>query len=121
AMWLSTSEGNGQAGGVARPLRFARGTMVVRARGYPDYAWFGQLTIQGVWFVTRLKEAAIYAVVEDRRIPAQGRVERDQMIRLTGVGAAEKCPQPLRRIEVYDPDHDETLVFLTNHLPFGAT
>jgi hypothetical protein len=55
---------------------------------------------QGVWFVTRLKEATVYAGVEDRRPPAQGRVERDQVIRLTGVGAAEKCPHALRRIEV---------------------
>jgi IS4 transposase len=74
-----------------------------------------------VWFVTRLKEAAVYAVVEDRRIPVQRRVERNQVIRLTGVGAAEKCPHALRRIEVYDPAKDETLVFLTHHFTFGAT
>jgi hypothetical protein len=46
-------------------------------------------------------------VVEERRIPVRGRVERDQVIRLTGVGAAEKCPHELRRIEVYDPAKDE--------------
>ncbi len=106
---------------VARTLRFAPGTIVVRDRGYTAYAWFGHLTAQGVWFVTRLKDAAVYTVVEDRRLPAQGRVERDQVIRLTGVGAAEKCPHDLRRIEVYDPEKDETLVFLANHLTFGAT
>jgi hypothetical protein len=106
---------------VARTLRFAPGTIVVMDRGYADYAWFGHLTAQGVWFVTRLKEAAVYTVVEDRRIPAQGRVERDQIIRLTGVGAADKCPHDLRRIEVYEPEKAETLVFLTHHLTFGAT
>src|SRR5262249_50087252 len=47
--------------------------------------------------------------------------ERDEVIRLTGVGAAQKCPQLLRRIEVFDPEKDVTLVFLTNHLAFGAT
>jgi len=106
---------------VARTLRFDSGTIVVMDRGYTDYAWFGQLTRQGVWFVTRLKDAAVYEAVEERRIPMQGQVERDQVIRLTGVGAAEKCPHALRRIEVYDPEKDETLVFLTNHLAFGAT
>jgi hypothetical protein len=79
------------------------------------------LTAQGVWFVTRQKDPSVYDAVEERPIPAQGRVERDQVIRLTGVGAAEKCPHDLRRIEVYDPEKDETLVFLTNHLTFGAT
>ena len=71
--------------------------------------------------MTRQKDAAVYEAVEERRIPRQGRLERDQIIRLTGVGAAEKCPHGLRRVEVYDPEKDETLVFLTNHLTFGAT
>ena len=106
---------------VARTLRFESGTILVLDRAYTDYAWFGQLTAQGVWFVTRLKEGAGYEAVEERRIPAPGRVERDQVIRLTGVGAADKCPHALRRIEVYDPEKDETLVFLTNYLTFGAT
>jgi IS4 transposase len=30
-------------------------------------------------------------------------------------------PHLLRRVEVYDPEKDVTLVFLTNHLNFGAT
>ena len=40
---------------------------------------------------------------------------------LTGVDAETKCPPLLRRVEVYDPDKDATLVFLTNYLTFGAT
>ncbi len=40
---------------------------------------------------------------------------------MTGVGAAEKCPHELRRIEVYDPEKDKTLVFLTNQLTFWPT
>jgi IS4 transposase len=35
--------------------------------------------------------------------------------------ADEHVHQELRQIEVYDPVKDETLVFLTNHLTFGAT
>lgn len=35
--------------------------------------------------------------------------------------AATKCPHLLRRVEVYDPEREDTLVFLTNHLAFGAT
>jgi hypothetical protein len=106
---------------VARTLRFDPGTIVVMDRGYTDYAWFGQLTAQGVWFVTRQKDTAVYEVVEPRPLPLHGRVERDEVIRLTGVGATDKCPHLLRRIEVHDPEKDITLVFLTNHLRFGAT
>ena len=34
---------------------------------------------------------------------------------------ADKCPHLLRRVEVYDPEKDATLVFLTNHLTLGAS
>ena len=34
--------------------------------------------------------------------------------------AREKCPYPLRRIEIY-PEKEETLAFLTNQLDWGAT
>ena len=106
---------------VARTLRFDPGTIVVMDRGYVDYAWFGQLTTAGVFFVTRLKDNALYRVVERRRPPERSLVQRDEVIRLTGVAAETKCPHDLRRVEVYDPEKDETLVFLTNQLTFGAT
>jgi IS4 transposase len=106
---------------VARTLRFDPGTVVVMDRGYVDYAWFGQLTAQEVFFVTRLKDNAVYRVVERRRVPEHSAILRDEVIELPGVEAATKCPFRLRRVEVDDPEKDGTLVFLTNHLAFGAT
>ena len=106
---------------VARTLRFDPGTIVVMDRGYVDYAWFGQLTAQEVFFVTRLKDNAVYEIVARRPPPERSLVRRDEVIRLTGVDAATKCPHLLRRVEVYDPEKEVTLVFLTNHLTFGAT
>src|SRR3990167_4118473 len=106
---------------VARTLRFDAGTVVVMDRGYVDYAWFGQLTAQEVFFVTRLKDNAVYTVVERRRVPEHSAVLRDEVIEWTGGAAATNCPHRLRRVEVDDPDKHGTLVFLTNHLDFGAT
>jgi hypothetical protein len=106
---------------VARKLRFERETIVVMDRGYVDYSWFGRLTDDGVYFVTRLKDKAAYEVVERREVPKNSAVRADEVIRLTGAGAGEKCPHELRRVEVYDEQKDRTLVFLSNHLSFGAT
>jgi len=106
---------------VARTLRFDPGTVVVMDRGYVDYAWFGQLTAQDVFFVTRMKDQTVYRVVELRAVPERSAVLRDEVIELTGVDAGMKCPFQLRRVEVDDPDKESTLVFLTNHLTFGAT
>jgi len=90
-------------------------------RGYTDYQWFAGLTKRQVYFVTRLKDNAAYEVVEERVVPQNRHVLCDQIIRLSGPQTAKKCPHLLRRIEVWDPQTDKTLVFLTNHLKFGAT
>jgi len=106
---------------VARKLRLDRGTILVIDRGYVDYAWFGRLTADGVFFVTRLKDSAVYHVVERRPVPETGFVVRDEVIRLTGPRAEKICPHLLRRVEYISPDTAQTLVFLTNHLDFGPT
>jgi hypothetical protein len=106
---------------VAKTLRFASGTILVIDRGYVDYAWFATLTLQGVFFVTRLKDNAVYTVVGTRAVPENRHIVKDELIEITGTGAAAKCPVPLRRVEAVDPTTGEVLVFLTNHLTFGAT
>jgi hypothetical protein len=105
---------------VARGLHFEPGTVVIFDRGYVDYAWWGQLCAGGVIFVTRLKSNATYEVLEERAVPRQRNVISDQVIRLSGQ-AASGCPDPLRRVEVRVPDSDKTMVFVTNHLKWGAT
>jgi Domain of unknown function (DUF4372)/Transposase DDE domain len=106
---------------VARTLRFDPGTVVVMDRGYVDYAWFGQLTAQDVFFVTRLKGHPTYKGVERRLVPARRAGLREDLIELTTWEAANKCPFRLRLVEIDDPDQQGTLTFLTNHLAFGAT
>ena len=115
------TEGNVSDVKVARQFHFDPGTIVVDDRGYNDYALFGRWTVQGVLFVTRMKENALYEVVGEREVPQNRNVLRDEMIELRGPKAIEKCPYPLRRIEVYDPETEEVLVFLTNNLKLGAT
>jgi hypothetical protein len=106
---------------VARQLKFAPGTIIVDDRGYNDYALFGRWTTEHIYFVTRMLANTVYEVVEERRVPHNRHILRDQTIHLSGVNAFEKCPHPLRRIELYDPVKGETLVFITNHLALGAT
>jgi len=106
---------------VARQFHFDPGTIVVDDRGYNDYALFGRWTAEGVYFVTRMKENALYEVVGEKEVPQARNILKDEMIELRGPKAIEKCPYPLRRIEVYDPEKKEVLVFLTNNLKLGAT
>jgi hypothetical protein len=105
----------------ARQIGFARGTIVVDDRGYNDYRLFARWTESGVFFVTRMLANAKFEVLEEREPPRHRNILRDQIIRLTGVGAPEKCPHVLRRIEAVREDTGEVLVFLTNHLSLGAS
>jgi len=115
------TEGNVSDIKMAHQFHFDPGTIVVDDRGYNDYALFGRWTAQGVYFVTRMKDNALYDVVGEREVPQNRHVLKDEMIELRGHKAIEKCPYPLRRIEVYDSESGEVLVFLTNNLKLGAT
>jgi IS4 transposase len=105
---------------VARQLRFDPGTVVVVDRGYVDYQWFVDLGRQGVFFVSRLKENAVYEVVAKRDVPQNRDVLRDEVIFFPSL-AEPKDEYFFRRVEIWDEEKKESIVFLTNHHTFGAT
>ena len=104
----------------AKKMSFAPGTMLVFDRGYADYDWWLSLEQQKVFFVTRLKDKADYAVMEKREVPEKGKVLKDEVIVLLKL-AAEGRECFLRRIEVWVEEKQETMVFVTNHLKLAAS
>ena len=104
----------------ARQMRFEPGTVLVMDRGYNDYEWFAGLSRQGVYFVTRLKRGAVFEVVEDRPVPENRNILRDQVVFFPN-HAEEKDEYFFRLVEAWDPEKEESIVFLTNHHTFGAT
>jgi hypothetical protein len=105
----------------AHQMSFAAGTIVVDDRGYNDYRLFAKWTEAGVFFVTRMKDNALYEVIEERTPPQHRGILSDQIIELSGAGARHKCPHRLRRIEAVREDTGDILVFLTNHFGLGAS
>jgi Domain of unknown function (DUF4372)/Transposase DDE domain len=104
---------------VAKQFHFAPGTILAIDRGYTDYEWFADLTQQGVYFVTRLKDNADYGVVEEREIPQRKGLQRDQVIFFYKLAqAGRECF--FRRIEYWDEENEQLLVFLTNHRTLAA-
>jgi len=102
-------------------LRLNAGSIVAMDRAYNDYKQFARWTESGVYFVTRMKDNAVYEVVEARRVPLYRNIRSDEIILLTGPQAQKKCPHKLRRIVVWDADNEREIVLLSNHLDFGAT
>ena len=104
---------------VARQMQYESGTLLVMDRGYNDYGWFADLTQQGVYFVTRMKDNADYLVLEERELPRRKGLLRDQVICFYQQ-AREGKQCYFRRIEFYDEEQDRVLVFVTNHLTLAA-
>jgi hypothetical protein len=69
---------------VARQFHFDPGTIVVDDRGYNDYALFGRWTAEGVYFLARMKENALYEVVGENDVPKNRHVLKDEIIELRG-------------------------------------
>lgn len=105
----------------ARQLTLNPESVVAMDRGYNDYALFGQWTDRRIWFVTRLKENAVYDVVVTRVVPQNRNILSDQVIQLSGDKALDKCPHLLRRVVVWDQENQREIVLLTNNMEFGAT
>ena len=71
---------------VAQGLSFEPGT-VVDDRSYNDDGLFARLPAAGVSCVTRMKDKAIYEVVEEHPLTQRRQILIDHTIRLTGPGA----------------------------------
>ena len=106
---------------LADSFRLNPGSIVAIDRGYIDYALFARWSMAGVFFVTRLKENAAFAVVEECQLPRNGNIRADQLIRLTGTQAQTDYPELLRRLVVWDAENQREIVLLTNLLHFGST
>jgi len=115
------TEGKASELKVARSLPFEPGTILAIDRGYIDYDWFASLTSQEVYFVTRMKANAVYVVQEEFEVPQNRNVLKDQLIYFPSQPKAGEEPCLFRRVEIWDEDKQESIVFLTNLLAFGAT
>jgi len=116
--WALVTEGRMHDVRVAQGLSFDAGTIVVMDRAYTDYQLFGRWTAQGVFFVTRMKSNAQYEVVHTIPGGEQG-VRCVEWIRLTGA-AAPACSGAVRRITVWDEEHQREIVLLTNEPRLAA-
>jgi len=105
---------------VGRQLRFAAGTIVVIDKGYVDYGWWQQISEDGAFFVTRLKQDLKYTIIQENPVPEKGNIRGDHWIEIEST--QQRCyRQVLRVVTIWDEKKQEELAFLTNHFEFGAT
>lgn len=105
---------------VGRQLRFQPGTIVVMDKGYVDYGWWQQMSEDGVFFVTRLKQDLKYKIIQENPVPEKSNIRGNHWIEIEST--QHRCyRQVLRVVTIWDEEKKEELAFLTNHFEFGAT
>ena len=105
-----------------RAFKFPAGSIIVFDKGYVDYQWFAQLTLQNVSFVTRLRPKTVYQVKSSRSVLETKGIIADEYIELSSAHAKKRgAPELLRRIEFYDTDKKRTFEFLSNNFHLAAS
>ena len=118
--FVALSDGNENDMVQGRQFRFPKGSIVAFDKGYVDYQWFGELTNQGVSFVTRLRPKAVYKVLERKPVVKGKGVTSDQIIQLNSAHALKRGAPKLRRVGYRDRESGKKYVFLTNNFSLCA-
>ncbi|MBK7213195.1 MAG: IS4 family transposase [Bacteroidales bacterium] len=101
-------------------ISFPAGSYLVMDKAYIDFARLSRLASERTTFVVRSKENMKYRVLKSRITDKNTGVLCDQTIVLTGNLTSKKYPENLRRVQYYDSETDNTLVFLCNNFKISA-
>jgi hypothetical protein len=99
------------------------GEIVLFDKAYVDFAHLHDLHERDVFWVTRAKDNLQFKVVKKRIKKPEGKILRDDEIRLTGTRGRAEHPQRMRRVvALVEVDGVEReMVFLTNNFEWAAS
>jgi len=100
-------------------LDLQAGDYICFDKAYINYARFYQYCQQQIYFVTRMKDNAVYQSVQELDIPdhADSAVLKDEIVRISTVNdRLEPVEVELRRIAYWDDKNNKVLIFQSNQL-----
>lgn len=96
------------------------GAHYILDRGYMDFVRLYRLHQGGAYFVVRCKEPVSFKVLASRPVAKDKGFKCDQTVRLNSNWSEKSFPEPLRKIRLYDAEHQVRLVLLTNNFALTA-
>lgn len=102
-------------------LSLAPGSIITFDKGYVDYAQYEEFTQNTIWYVTRLKDNALYQARKEFDIPddADSGVLKDEEVILY-YGDKKKQEHRARRIAYWDSENERLFEFITNNFELSA-
>ncbi len=99
------------------------GEIALFDKAYVDFSHLYDLTLRGVFWVTRAKDNMQYRVKKRLLKKPAGKILRDDLIVLTGDASREKYPQVLRLVRalVEVDGQEREMEFLTDNLEWAAS
>jgi len=120
-VFVNISDGKRHEVKVAWELNVPKGSIVAMDKGYIDYALFHKWTQAGVFFVTRMKDNALFETIGGGFPVREGsNVIADEAVVLTGSKSNKDCPEALRLVTVRRDDGAE-MRLLTNNFDLAAS
>lgn len=114
--WIAVTEAGFPDQKALALLPLEPGACYVMDRGYLDFPRLARWQQAGASFVVRSLGNVRFRVVESRPVDRSTDLRCDQLIRLTTFRSHRAYPQVLRRVRIYDEEHQQRLVLLTNQL-----
>lgn len=101
-----------------KDLELKKGSIVVFDKGYNDYIQYHQWTLDGVYFVTRQKDNAVYESIEEFEIAddMDNGVLKDERIKVEKDGKIIE----LRRIAYWVEEHKKVYEYISNNFELPA-
>ena len=97
------------------------GSIITFDKGYVDYAQYEVFSEKSIWYVTRLKDNALFTPLTEFDIPdeADNGVLKDEEVELL-YGENKTKKHKARRIAYWDSDNNRLFEFLTNNFELSA-
>lgn len=102
-------------------MNLPSGSIITFDKGYVDYAQYEAFTEKSIWYVTRLKDNALYKARNEFDIPDEadsGVLKDEEIVLLYGTNKSQE--HKARRIAYWDKENERLFEFLTNNMELSA-
>jgi hypothetical protein len=106
----------------ASDIPLVRNSVIVADRFYFDTQMLNKWDSNDVYFVVRMKENIQFTSLKELPLPydRHEHILKDEIIEFTGNNPREKYPKRLRRVAIYNEEHDTVIELITNQLSWTA-
>lgn len=121
-LYVNITDGKKADNKGAEHIPVQKGAVIVADRYYNDFKMLNIWDSKGAFFVVRHKDNLRYESLKQRDLPDKGKqhILIDEEIKLSNKDSEEKYPQKLRRIAVWNEEHQMTVELITNNFKWSA-